>query len=305
MKKLLLFTTILVFGLLASALCLWLIFKSNNHEFQYHVTVEADFTKYLDSKAFFRDEVYYDIISAAEKQAEQTDSDFYDVLREILAERGQGYSHYFETDDKTDVEFADFLKKETREAVRNNIGIILDRLKSYDLSPDYITSDTGYWCTLLFAEQPKFNLNHIVESAGRLTFQLICDAELIQSLLVEIDNTLAGSGSIGYAFEGNLPREKSGKNTPIDLNAFFEKYNEDTASGGQISSSSYPLFSRLRILSGEHTILAPEENVAVIDSLLRITEVQMKLPNEIDFLWSYRSIEISEKSYCRLYCAYE
>ncbi len=295
---------IFIFGVLCGALLFWILAKSGGKKVTYRVTAEVNFEDYLETKAYFVDQVLYELIAAAEREAELSGLDFYDALRRKFETDGRSFTDYFATNTLDDAAFVDLLKKETGEAVQRTIKIVAERAREYDLPMDYITRESEYWFTAVFDRKPTIPLEHIFETTGKLSFHLVCDAAITAQLLEQIDNTLKGSESIGYTFDGDLHRREASDTTAVDIDELFEDYRKDHGLGQGTATARYPLLSRLRILSGDRRIYAPAAHVAAVDSLFRCTAVRMQLPVDILFMWCRRTVIFDETPHSQLYCLF-
>lgn len=280
-----------------------------------YMVYEADLPQLLRNLAKNPDERLNEIIEETKKTVEERGLDFFSVLEDNFKKRDIELNRYFgrkgETNDKVIAE----LKKEAEDAVDRTLEVLRNRIDQFGVSEPMITKQGNNRIIIELAGiQSIQRARNIISSTALLEFKLVQPAEMVWSVLDDIDRVMRIKQKGAAAAQEDTAKAKSAtpegpkaKETEVSLSYLFGEKSAETPSEDEKvvvdenTFSDRPFSSLLRQLQGRNFIAVPMKNVYAVQRILQLPEVKEVIPPDAEFLFGNAPMTLGEEQYQRLY----
>lgn len=255
------------------------------------VVLEADVPKLLEELANNKDEVFYNIFNQVKDEANRTEKDVVELLKQHFTERQIRINRYYGTVRESDEEVIDKLRGLTTENVDRAMEIVRNRVDQYGVSEPSIQKQGA---RRIIVELPgvtkEAEVRQLLQGTALLEFKLLIDPEISGKVYEAIDKLLAGK-----------PLDDTSK---VDTS----QLHEEGLTPEERERKEHPFFSIARPNQTETQgwagdLLTAEEDKAKVMEILSRPDVKKLIPPDMSFVWSAKPLPqlIEGKRYFRLY----
>ena len=249
------------------------------------VVLEVNTAQLLSKLANNPDDTFKNILKEAEEEAAVSDESIVDILGRKLTEREIRYSRYFGTIRQEDDEILSELKTDTEDAVSRALEIIRNRVDQYGVSEPTIQRQGS---RRIIVELPGIareeEAKQLLQGTALLEFRLLKDPEFTISVMQKIDEALAKAYGVLQS------------DTTAGENGDTSSVASDTLSTEELSEEEFrkqhPFFSVALMdpqgRSADAYVKGDDKNK--LQLMLTRPEVQKVIPNNVEFIFSAKSI---------------
>ena len=288
-----------------------------------YLVYEADMQKLslLPGVAKNADSRLEEIVKAAQKQYNDEGTEFFAALEQNFKSRSIPLNRYYGKKGQTDADILADLRKQAEDAVDRTLQIIRVRIDQFGVSePSIQKQGANRIIVELAGIQNIQRAKNIIGSTALLEFKLVKDAQIVWSVLDDIDRVLRNrrtgetappatetASDTAKTEEGKEAQEKE-----VSIGDLFGNQDTTEADGTQRDTTilvdqktfaEKPFTSLLRQIGGAQSnmISVPLQNVNAVQRTLQMPEVQAVIPNDTQFLWKDKPLQYGEASYQQLY----
>jgi SecD/SecF fusion protein len=288
-----------------------------------YLVYEADMPKLLLLPGIAKnaDSRLQEIVKAAQKQYNEQGTDYFIALEQNFQSRNIPINRYYGKKGQTDEDIITELRKQAEDAVDRTLQIIRVRIDQFGVSEPSITKQGKNRIIVELAGiQNIQRAKNIIGSTALLEFKLVKDAQIVWSVLDDIDRVLKtkrsglttaqpapAAADTAKTKEGKTAQEKE-----VNIGDLFGN-NEKTETGetkqdttvlvDQKTFEEKPFTALLRQIGGGHSnmISVPMQNVSAVQRILQLPEVEAAIPSDTQFLWKDKPLKMGETSYQTLF----
>ena len=284
-----------------------------------YMVYEVDLRKFLDEVAKNKDARLDDILKATQKDYE-AGNDFFASLQNNFASRNVKLNRYFGRRGQPDDEILKELNAQSEDAVNRTLEVLRNRVDQFGVSePTIQKQGTQRIIIELPGIQNIQRAKKVIGTTALLEFKLVKEADVIWSVLNDLDKVLRTKRQ-GLAQElQTTPAKDTSKvadgqqaqDKQVDINELFgDKKSEGETPAADTSVvvdkttfDEKPFTSLLRGMGGRYSeaIAVPVQNIAAVQRILQMPEVQAAIPNDVQFLFSNRNFTTPEMTFQQLY----
>ena len=256
------------------------------------VVLEVNTGQLLEKLAINPDDTFHKILAEAEKEAATSDESVVDIVGRMLTEHGIRYSRYFGNIRQDDSEILADLKKDTEDAVTRALEIIRNRVDQYGVSEPTIQRQGN---RRIIVELPGIareeEAKRLLQGTALLEFRLVKDPDFTFSVMQKIDKALANSmnGTDSTLSESEKTSDSSSVSSDTNVANNDSSTQELTK---EEFTKQHPFFSvaLLNQQSGTADAYVKSDDKAKIALMLQRPEVKKVMPNNVEFVYSAKSI---------------
>ncbi len=284
-----------------------------------YMVYEVDLRKFLDEVAKNKDARLDDILKATQKDYE-AGNDFFASLQNNFASRNVKLNRYFGRRGQPDDEILKELNAQSEDAVNRTLEVLRNRVDQFGVSePTIQKQGTQRIIIELPGIQNIQRAKKVIGTTALLEFKLVKEADVIWSVLNDLDKVLRTKRQ-GLAQElQTTPAKDTSKvadgqqaqDKQVNINELFgDKKSEGETPAADTSVvvdkatfDEKPFTSLLRGMGGRYSeaIAVPVQNIAAVQRILQMPEVQAAIPNDVQFLFSNRNFTTPEMTFQQLY----
>ena len=270
-----------------------------------YLVMEVNTGQLLEKLAKDPDDTFKQLLKQSEAEAKSTDADVVTVFTNKLQQRGIRLSRYFGSIREDDNQIISKLKEQADDAVRRAEEIIRNRVDQYGVSEPSITRQGSSRIIIQLPGVAKEEeARQLLQGSALLEFKLVKDPEYTIALMQKIDEALASASGYDSLAADTTQKSKNKKELASKTN---EEANDTT--GQQLTQEEFakkhPFFSIALInpQSKSAEAYVKEENREKLDMMLNSPAVKKVMPNNVEFLYSAKSViaQDGSKMYV-LYC---
>ena len=270
-----------------------------------YLVMEVNTGQLLEKLAKDPDDTFRQLLKQSEAEAKSTDADVVTVFTNKLQQRGIRLSRYFGSIREDDNQIISKLKEQADDAVRRAEEIIRNRVDQYGVSEPSITRQGSSRIIIQLPGVAKEEeARQLLQGSALLEFKLVKDPEYTIALMQKIDEALASASGYDSLAADTTQKSKNKKELASKTN---EEANDTT--GQQLTQEEFakkhPFFSIALInpQSKSAEAYVKEENREKLDMMLNSPAVKKVMPNNVEFLYSAKSViaQDGSKMYV-LYC---
>jgi SecD/SecF fusion protein len=269
-----------------------------------YLVMEVNTAQLLEKLAKDPDEIFKQLLKQSEAEARSTDADLVGIFTKKLQQRGIRLSRYFGSIRDDDDKIIAKLKEQSDDAVRRAEEIIRNRVDQYGVSEPSITRQGSRRIIVQLPGVAKEEeARQLIQGSALLEFKLVKDPEFTISIMQKIDEALAGAS--GYDSLAADTTQK-GKNKKELASKTTEEVKDTT--NQQMSQEEFakkhPFFNIALInpQSKSADAYVKEENREKLDMMLNSPAVKKVMPNNVEFLYSAKTITAQDGS--KMYTLY-
>jgi len=262
------------------------------------VVLEVDLMQLLEKRARNVDDNFRAIMAEVRQEARLSEEPVVDIFRRKFEERGIRLSRYYgDIRDNNDKIVRD-LSDESTKAVDRAMEIIRNRVDQYGVSEPAIQKQGG---RRIIVELPgvanEKEVRELLQGTALLEFKLVKDNAITAKVYENIDKVLAGK-----TIEDTTKTDSTKKIARYDSTKADSTKTDTTAAVEDTALASHP-FAALFVGSDRSgDAVAPEENRAKINRILKREDVKRVIPDDMVFQWSAKPVIGQDgKKYFTLY----
>lgn len=280
-----------------------------------YMVYEADMPQLLRNLAKNQDARLNEIIDATQKTVEERGEDFFTVLVDNFKARDIELNRYFGRKGETNDKIVESLRREAEDALDRTLEVLRNRIDQFGVSEPMLTKQGNNRIIVELAGiQSIQRARNIISSTALLEFKLVQPAELVVSVMDDIDRVMRAKqkGTVEQPAEDQAEKiepKEGGKaeESEVTLSDLFGEKSEEKKSADekivvdQNTFSDRPFTSMLRQFEGRNFIAVPRQNVYAVQRVLQLPEVLRVIPSDAEFLFSRDSFSGGDAEYFRLY----
>ncbi len=277
-----------------------------------YLVYEVDLPELLRSLAKNPDARFDSLLSEVVRRSEQTERDFFDVLKETFQEKGVRLNRYFGRRVQTDNQIVEELKKQAEDAVDRTLEVLRNRIDQFGVSEPTITKQGDRRIVIELAGITDIQrAKSLIGKTAVLEFKLLKDPAVFSAVLKDIDDVVkkklketgASITAADTSAAGSGPKEVGvsalfGESTVIG-DTTTEDANDTTVVVEEELFEQNPFFSLLWPIGNE--VMVPEKNLRAVQRILNMPEVQKVIPDDAEFLFSSKPIEHDGQKFYTLF----
>ena len=284
-----------------------------------YLVYELNMPALLEKLSKQNDEVIETALANADKTAKSENRDFFDVLTEMLQEKGIALNRYFGRRTDSDSEIISKLKDEAHDAIERTLEVLRNRIDQFGVSEPSITKQGSDRVVVELAGiQDVGRAKSIIGTTALLEFQLEAEQDVVRGVFNEINRVMKKDlsegdiDSLAVTSDSSVAPTKVRKDKEVSLEEVFGESSileEKGVAQADTSDSTVlldedvfqdrPFDALLANVGGD--IGVPTKNVATVRRILNSPDVQAVLPNDIEFLFFNRPVQNGENSFYRMY----
>ncbi len=282
-----------------------------------YMIYEVDLRQFLNELAKNKDARLDDILKATQKEYEGG-GDFFSALKSNFSNRDIKLNRYFGRRGQSDDEILKELTVQSEDAVNRTLEVLRNRVDQFGVSEPTIQKEGSQRIIIeLPGIQNIQRAKKVIGTTALLEFKLVKEADVVGSVLNDIDKALRGKRQ-GLAAEMSAPADTAkpadGKETSdkqVSLNELFgDKSAEPSAASSDTSVlvdqktfEEKPFTSLLRGMGGRYSdaIAVPTQNIRAVQRILQLPEVVGVIPSDVQFLFSNKNYDSGDMSFQQLY----
>lgn len=278
-----------------------------------YMVYEVDLSELASDVAKNHDERLDQIIERVEKISFEEDRDFFDVLQEEFKQENLRLSRYFGSRTQSDEKILDELRKQAEDAVDRTLEVLRNRIDQFGVSEPSITKQGSRRIVIELAGiQDIGRAKALIGKTAVLEFKLLKDPAVVTAVLRDINNAMreqlkkTNGAELDTALTAS---QKQRQDTEVGLSTIFGEaaiVGDDTTSNADTTVlidkevfEENPFFSLLAGFGNEITV--PEKNLPAVRRLLNRPNIQAKIPDDAEFLFSGKPEIINEQEYYVMY----
>ena len=289
-----------------------------------YLVYEVDFQEFINSIAKNKNTEFELLITSIDKEAKQNNLDFFDVLEIKFKEQNKPLNRYFGKRADSEGKIITDLKKEAEEAIERSLQVLRNRIDQFGVSEPSIQKQGSRRIVVELAGiQDVKRAKKIIGKTAVLEFKLVREWEDIWAIVQKIDRIVkrrkygiidstniaevTTEDSAAVAGDTTKSKEKLRDDKEINLSELFGETietSEDSLEEDTTLSVDKDLFEENPFLSLFGTVrnlmVAPKQNIPIINRILNYPEVQEIIPDDSEFLWSSkaeRAVREKDKEY--------
>lgn len=258
------------------------------------VVLEVNTAKLLEKLAKNPDDIFKQVLAEAEKEAAISDESVVEIAGRKFEQRQIRLSRYFGTIREDDDEILSGLKEDAEDAVSRAMEIIRNRVDQYGVSEPSIQRQGS---RRIIVELPgvakEEEAKNLLQGTALLEFRILKDPEFTVSVMQKIDDILAGKNLEDTT---KIDTTKTAKTEHADTSLI----GADTSQQKQLSEEEFkkehPFFSiaMLDPQGQSADAYVREGQKALLEQYLRRDDVQKVLPNNVEFIYSAKSVGVDK-----------
>ncbi len=257
------------------------------------IVLEVNTAKLMEKLAKNPDDVFRNILADAEEEAVETDESVVDIIGRKFSERGIRLSRYYGTIRQDDDEIISELNEAAEDAVTRAMEIIRNRVDQYGVSEPSIQRQGS---RRIIVELPgvarEEEAKQLLQGTALLEFRIVRDPEFTFNVMQKIDEVLAGNVSDTTSTD-TTASEETGDTLLTDTDTLNQPEEQLTE---EEFKKQHPFFAIALIdpqgRSADAYVNADERNK--LDLMLNRPEVQNVIPNNVEFIYSAKSVTGNE-----------
>jgi len=285
-----------------------------------YLVYEVDIPQLLREKAKNKDDRLEDIIKATQKQTEKEGTDFFGALQENFKSRDIRLNRYYGRKGEADDNIIQELQKEADDAIDRTLENIRNRVDQFGVSEPSIQKEGNRRIVIELAGiQNIQRAKSVIGKTALLEFKLVKDADIVVSLINDIDRVLRrlrkGEAISAEALtavdsaetDTTIANGDKAEDKQVSIEELFgEQEQEETQEGDEVvvdekTFSDKPFSSLLRQLQGRNEIYVPVKNERALQRILQLPEIQEIIPGDSEFLWGRETTTLNEEQYLELH----
>lgn len=261
------------------------------------VVLEVNTAKLLEKLANNPDKIFTSLLEESFKESETTDESIVDILARKLQAKGIRLSRYFGNIRQDDAEIISKLKNDADDAVTRAIEIIRNRVDQYGVSEPSIQRQGA---RRVIVELPgvakEEEAKQLLQGTALLEFRLVKEPEFAYQIMERVDKKLAAllSGNDTLLAELNTKSVQSDTAKSNDTSAVSDTTNKQLTE--EEFRKQHPFFT-VALLDPQGRsadAFVKEDDRNKILRWLSLPEVQKEIPDNVEFVFSAKSITTTE-----------
>ncbi len=284
-----------------------------------YLVYEVDLPQLMREKAKIKDDRLEDVITATQKQVEEENKEFFDILTDNFKSRNIQLNRYFGRKGQSDDEIVEDLKKEAEDSIDRTLENIRNRVDQFGVSEPSIQKEgTRRIVIELAGIQNIQRAKEVIGKTALLEFKLVKDTDIVVSTINDIDRVVRKL-RLGEEFDvSELDQSKvdssevgeAAEDKNMSINELFgddeEVATESKDENGDIvvdekTFADKPFSSLMRRLPNRSEIFVPVQNERAVQRILQMPEVQDVVPADAEFLWGMENTVLNEQEYLELH----
>ncbi len=288
-----------------------------------YLVYEVDLPQLLREKAKNKDDRLEDIINATQRETDREGTDFFSALQANFKSRDIRLNRYYGRKGEADEIIIKDLQKEADDAIDRTLENIRNRVDQFGVSEPSIQKEGSRRIVIELAGiQNIQRAKAVIGKTALLEFKLVKDADIVVSLINDIDRILRklrqGEAISAESLTGvdsaktdttALANGEKAKDKQVSLDELFgdqEQAQEEPKEGNEVvvdekTFSEKPFSSLLRQIQGRNEIFVPVKNERAVQRILQLPEVQEIIPGDSEFLWGRETTTMGEEQYYDLH----
>lgn len=238
-----------------------------------YLVLEVNTTKLLEKLAKQPDEVYNKLLDEADAEARQGTENVFSILARKLQENNIRLSRYFGNITQEDSEIISEIEEQESDAVSRAMEIIRNRVDQYGVSEPIIQKQGSRRVVVqLPGVSKEEEAKRLLQGRALLEFKLVKDPEFTFPVVDMINQALLSKDStkqIADSLLANLPEDQR-------IKAIQEKY-------------PFFFYTGIDRRNGIADGFVLERNKEIVENLLKKTEVQKVIPENVEFVFSAKA----------------
>lgn len=286
-----------------------------------YLVYEVDLPQLLRNLAKEKDQDFERILETVVDRVNETNEDFFEVLRNVFEAEDIRMSRYFGRVRDSNDEVLEYLQEQARDAVTRTLEVLRNRIDQFGVSEPSITRQGDRRIVVELAGiQDVSRAKNIIGTTALLEFQMEREPEVTSAVIDEINQVMksqlkqqsseelteAGSDSA----QRNQQMRQDTERAVDDIFGGAAILDEPKTEGETDEADSTvlvdenvfqdrPFDALLANLGGD--IGVPTKNVRTVERILNSPEVQKVIPNHSEFLFTANPDPIGDGEYYRLY----
>jgi preprotein translocase subunit SecD len=257
------------------------------------IVLEVNTGKLMEKLAKNPDDIFIEVLAEAEQEADETDESVVDLIGRKFSERGIRLSRYYGTIRQDDDEIMGDLKEDTEDAVTRAMEIIRNRIDQYGVSEPTIQRQGS---RRVIVELPgvarEEEAKQLLQGTALLEFRIVRDPEFTFNVMQKIDEVLAGK-IIDSTKTDTTSVTEEGEDSTLALTDTLNQQEELTE---EEFKQQHPFFA-VALLDPQGRSADAYVNTddkSKLDMMLSRSDVQNVIPNNVEFIYSAKSITGNE-----------
>ncbi len=257
------------------------------------IVLEVNTGKLMEKLAKNPDDAFNEVLSDAEKEANETDEPVVDIIGRKFSERGIRLSRYYGTIRQEDDEIISELKEDAEDAVTRAMEIIRNRVDQYGVSEPSIQRQGS---RRIIVELPgvarEEEAKQLLQGTALLEFRIVRDPDFTFNVMQKIDEVLAGKIIDSTKTDTTAVTDET-SDTSLTSTDTLDRQEELTE---EEFKQQHPFFATALLdpqgRSADAYVKADERNK--LDMMLSRPDVQKIIPNNVEFIYSAKSFAGNE-----------
>lgn len=257
------------------------------------IVLEVNTGKLMEKLAKNPDDAFIEVLSDAEKEANETDEPVVDIIGRKFSEKGIRLSRYYGTIRQEDDEIISELKEDAEDAVTRAMEIIRNRVDQYGVSEPSIQRQGS---RRIIVELPgvarEEEAKQLLQGTALLEFRIVRDPDFTFNVMQKIDEVLAGK-IIDSTKTDSTGISDETADTSLTSTDTLDQQEELTE---EEFKQQHPFFATALLdpqgRSADAYVKADERNK--LDMMLSRPDVQKVIPNNVEFIYSAKSFAGNE-----------
>ncbi|MBN2410338.1 protein translocase subunit SecD [candidate division KSB1 bacterium] len=288
-----------------------------------YLVYEVDLPQLLREKAKNKDDRLEDIINATQRETDREGTDFFSALQANFRSRDIRLNRYYGRKGEADDNIIKELQQEAEDAIDRTLENIRNRIDQFGVSEPSIQKEGSRRIVIELAGiQNIQRAKSVIGKTALLEFKLVKDADIVVSLINDIDRILRklrkGEAISVESLTGDDSAEtdtttiadgEKAEDKEVSIEELFgeqEQEQEQPQEGEEVvidekTFSEKPFSSLLRQIQGRNEIFVPVKNERAVQRILQLPEVQEIIPGDSEFLWGRETTTMGEEQYYDLH----
>ncbi|HNR67282.1 MAG TPA: protein translocase subunit SecD [bacterium] len=283
-----------------------------------YLVYEVDLPQLVNDLAKNKDERFDDIVKATKQMVAEDGTDFFVALQQNFASRNIRLNRYYGRKGQADEDIMAELEREAADAIDRTVQVLRNRVDEFGVSEPSITKQGAHRIIIELAGITNIQrAKDVIGTTALLEFKLVKDADLIQSVLNDIDR-IAKAEIRGMEVttavtpaDDSLEIAEGSKSTDTEI-PISEVFGQTTTTATEADTSilvdqntfqEKPFTALLRATGGRYAdvISVPQQNVNAVQRWLQNPRIQEVIPSDAEFLWGKDTFSYGDVTYRTLY----
>lgn len=270
-----------------------------------HIVMELDLPKLVESMAVNKNELFYEVLTAAAQESKGQEEQFFDIFKQKAEQSQLKLVRHFPGTQYSNSDIIAKLEDESKDAVQRAIEIIRNRVDQFGVSEPTIQKAGKYRIIVELAGiKDPVRARELIQNTALLEFILVKDPAITQSFIAAVDNYLKTGKREEVAAvtesKDTTVALKESKDKAVTVKDLFKSTQlgelaEESADTGLIVDENLyrerPFSSLLRNVGNQ--IGVPENNLYAVKKILNDPKIKDMIPFGSKFLWSAKPQRIT------------